>query len=245
MLFRGDGSDSVRLTHDGGAIIRSPPAGTTSSGRRRAAPPSAAGWGKAIITCWCAKTSARWRSSRWWTTSPDRAPKAKSYKFPMPGDEHVVQYDAWLVDADGMCIRNSTSPAGPIRKSKFPVQHDAHTDRYAWLVSRSRTCDSVELCRVDFAKHRVEPIIRECANRPRMTSNFVSISRNEGRDILWWSERTDTVILPVRWKRTPARAVTSGEYVAGKIERIDTLARDDRLRGLRTGTGCQSALPLL
>ena len=80
-------------------------------------------------------------------------PKAKSYKFPMPGDEHVVQYDAWLVDADSMCIRKLDIARWPDQKVEVPrFSMIAHTDRYAWLVSRSRTCDSVELCRVDFPR---------------------------------------------------------------------------------------------
>ena len=51
-----------------------------------------------------------------------------------------------------MCIRKLDIARWPDQKVEVPrFSMIAHTDRYAWLVSRSRTCDSVELCRVDFA----------------------------------------------------------------------------------------------
>ena len=154
-------------------------------------------------------------------------PKAKSYKFPMPGDEHVVQYDAWLVDADSMCIRKLDIARWPDQKVEVPrFSMIAHTDRYAWLVSRSRTCDSVELCRVDFAAHRVEPIIREVCKPAQNDQQFCFHILNEGRDILWWSERTGYGHYYLYDGNGRLQgAVTSGAYVAGKIERIDTLAR--------------------
>lgn len=227
MLFRGDGSDSVRLTHDGeryhsfstgGNNVVGPEARSSAIGR----------WmGKSHYYLLVREDKREVEELTLVDNLARPRPKAKSYKFPMPGDEHVVQYDAWLVDADSMCIRKLDIARWPDQKVEVPrFSMIAHTDRYAWLVSRSRTCDSVELCRVDFAAHRVEPIIREVCKPAQNDQQFCFHILNEGRDILWWSERTGYGHYYLYDGNGRLQgAVTSGAYVAGKIERIDTLAR--------------------
>ena len=173
MLFRGDGSDSVRLTHDGeryhsfstgGNNVVGPEARSSAIGR----------WmGKSHYYLLVREDKREVEELTLVDNLARPRPKAKSYKFPMPGDEHVVQYDAWLVDADSMCIRKLDIARWPDQKVEVPrFSMIAHTDRYAWLVRRSRTCDSVELCRVDFAAHRVEPIIREVCKPAQNDQQF-------------------------------------------------------------------------
>ena len=132
MLFRGDGSDSVRLTHDGeryhsfstgGNNVVGPEARSSAIGR----------WmGKSHYYLLVREDKREVEELTLVDNLARPRPKAKSYKFPMPGDEHVVQYDAWLVDADSMCIRKLDIARWPDQKVEVPrFSMIAHTDRYA------------------------------------------------------------------------------------------------------------------
>lgn len=154
-------------------------------------------------------------------------PVARSYKFAMPGDAGVTQYEVWMVDADKKKIYRLDADRWPDQKIEVPrFGRIVHTDTHAYLVRRSRTCDSVELCRVDFAARRVEPIISEVCKPAQNDQQFNFRLINGGREIVWWSERSGFghYYLYDGDGRLKG-AVTSGRYTAGKIERIDTLAR--------------------
>lgn len=154
-------------------------------------------------------------------------PEAKTYKFVAAGDKEVIRYSIRMVDADRResfdleIDRFADQKIEVPRFQAFPV-----TDRSAWFIRRSRTCDSMELCRVDVRDNAVRPIIRETTAPHLNEQLFEYHVINDGSEILWWSERTGRGQFYLydgdgRLKN----AVTDGRFVAGHIARIDTLHR--------------------
>lgn len=227
VIARTDGSDSVRLTHDGARYHSYALSGNNDLDSATIG--SAAGrWiGKSHYYLIVREDKRRVGELTLVDNLAEPRPTPKSYKFPMPGDKEVVQYDAWIVDADSMNIRRLDIDRWPDQKVEIPrFSQFAATDRYAYFVRRSRTCDSVELCRVDASAKRVDAIIREVCKPAQNDQQFNFHILNDGKEILWWSERSGYghYYLYDGEGRLQG-AVTSGEYVAGPIERIDTLRR--------------------
>ena len=156
-------------------------------------------------------------------------PVAKTYKFPMPGDRHVTQYDAWLVDADARTITRLDIDAYPDQKIVVPrFNNFPRTDRYVYFIRMNRPSDIVELCRADAADGSVDVLIHEEC-KPHLNEQLFSFHvLNDGKDILWWSERTGKGMYYLYDGEGNLRnSVTPGEdFVSGKIVRIDTLSRE-------------------
>ncbi len=154
-------------------------------------------------------------------------PKTKTYKFPMPGDKDVVQYEAFIADADSGRLyrldigRYKDQQIIVPRFSMFP-----HTDESVWFLRINRTRDTLDLCRADMADHIVRTLITEpCA--PHLNEQLFNYHiLNGGKEILWWSERTGKG----RWylydgNGNLKNGIASEDFVCGNIVRIDTTGR--------------------
>lgn len=154
-------------------------------------------------------------------------PRTQTYKFAMPGDTGVVRYDVAIADADSGKLYH-------IDMARFKDQHIRlprfsmfpHTDRYAWLIRVSRTCDTLDLCRIDVTDRSVKTIISEVCHPHYNEQLFSYHILNDGKEILWWSERSGKG----RWYLYDSEGrlkneVTSEDFVSAHIARIDTAAR--------------------
>lgn len=154
-------------------------------------------------------------------------PKAKTYRFPMPGDKEVPSYEVYVIDADSSkmtrididCYKDQSFLLP--RFSRYP-----HTDRYAYLLRINRTRDTLDLCRIDTRDKTVKILIREECS-PHLNEQLFSWHLlNDGKEILWWSERTGKG----KWylydgEGKLKKALTPDRLVAGSIRKIDTLGR--------------------
>lgn len=216
--------DSIRLTADGEPYY-SFASGGAASGKGTGGPTG----------CWIGRShkylAVREDKRRVGTmtvvNSLAERPEAKTYKYVASGDREVVQYGIRLVDADRRASFELDIARWPDQKIEVPrFQAFPVTDRSAWFIRRSRTCDSMELCRVDVADNAVHPIIRETTAPHLNEQLFEYHVLNDGEEILWWSERSGRGQFYLydgdgRLKN----AVTDGRFVAGHVARIDTLGR--------------------
>lgn len=226
-LFKADGNDSTRLTTDGGPWFSYSVSGNkdkTPTGR------------SSVIGRWVGKSRKRLmvrkdkRSVGTLTlvnSLSEGRPEAKTYRFAMPGDTGVVRYDVAIADADSGRLyhigmeRFKDQQIRLPRFSMFP-----HTDRYAYLIRVSRTCDTLDLCRIDVTDRSVKTLISEVC-RPHYNEQLFSYHiLNGGSEILWWSERSGKG----RWylydgEGNLKNAVTQEDFVSAHIARIDTLQR--------------------
>ncbi|MET6999196.1 S9 family peptidase [Chitinophaga defluvii] len=161
-------------------------------------------------------------------------PTVSTYKFPIPGDADVVQYELFTFDVsqrkarkiniakypDQRIILQSTLNNG---KTVLYAPQIINSDRYVYFLRRNRTNDQMDLCRLDANTGEVFEVITEtCAphfNDQLFTCNIL----NDGKDILWWSERTGYGQY-YRYDNQGnfKNAITTGLFVAGDIHTIDT-----------------------
>ena len=222
------GQDSVRLSNDGERYFSYATSGRFDelSGDKKGS----------AIGQWVGKSHKRlmvredWRSVGTLTIVNSLAeprPTAKTYKFAMPGDTGVVKYNVLIADADSGKIRKIDLDRFKDQIIKLPtLRRVPCTDRYAYLLRISRTCDTLDLCRVDVTDCSVKTLISEVC-KPHYNEQLFSYHvLNDGKDILWWSDRSGKG----RWylydgEGNLKNSLTDDDFVSGNIVRIDTLGR--------------------
>ena len=219
--------DSIRLTDDGERWNS-----YSLSGKNDLSPEKCG----STIGRWVGKSHKRlmiredWRSVGTLTIVNSLAeprPTAETYKFPMPGDTGVVRYNIMLADADSGKIYRIDMDRFKNQCIKLPIlRHFPCTDRYAYLLRISRTCDTLDLCRVDVTDRSVKTLISEVC-KPHYNEQLFSYHiLNDGKDILWWSDRSGKG----RWylydgEGNLKNSLTDEDFVSGHIVRIDTTDR--------------------
>lgn len=189
-----------------------------------------------VIGRWVGKSHKRlmvredWRSVGTLTLVNSLAeprPTVETYKFPMPADTGVVRYEVMLADADSGKMYRIDVDRFKDQIIKLPLlKHFPCTDRYAYLLRISRTCDTLDFCRIDVTDRSVWTIISEVC-KPHYNEQLFSYHvLNDGKDILWWSDRTGKG----RWylydgEGNLKNPLTDEDFVCGNIVRIDTLER--------------------
>ncbi len=118
-------------------------------------------------------------------------PVAAKRKYVAAGDEGVVRHEFYLVDVAERRAIWLDIDRFPDQKIEVPLlQPFPVAGQSAFFVRRSRTCDSMELCRVDTRDNSVRTVIRE-TTRPHLNEQLFEYHiLNDGSEILWWSERS-------------------------------------------------------
>lgn len=154
-------------------------------------------------------------------------PSVTTYKFPMPGDENVVQRSIYLVNADSAAIRKLETEKFKDQKIEIPrFGNIVQSGNSAWFIRRNRQCDTVELCRIDANSGKVSTVISEdCA--PRLNEQLFEYHIiNEGKNILWWSERSGKGhIYLYDGEGKLLSDVSKKDMVAGQVTSIDTTGK--------------------
>lgn len=147
-------------------------------------------------------------------------PRLETYKYELPGDKEVTQYELFIGDtASKSLVRIHTE------KWKDQEITVLHAGRKIFFLRKKRTRDEMELCSVDPATAEVKTLIQE-TSRPFINEDlFKAAILQDGNRILWWSDRTGWghYYLYDGTGRLKG-AVTSGEWTAGRIVKIDTTA---------------------
>lgn len=164
-------------------------------------------------------------------------PEINTYKFPMPGDKEVVQYELFFFNA-------AEKKAVKVDISKYPDQKIILQSTIAngrtllfgenmntpaseiYFLRRSRTNDQMDLCRLDGATGKVTELISETCKPHFNDQLFNCRILNKGNDILWWSERTGYGQYYLYDRNGKLKSsVTKGKFVSGEVHSIDTAGR--------------------
>ncbi|HVK47573.1 MAG TPA: DPP IV N-terminal domain-containing protein [Pseudobacter sp.] len=145
-------------------------------------------------------------------------PRAATYKYELPADKDVTQYELYIGNAaKGNFLRVNTE------RWKDQQLEIVYAGSKVYFLRQKRTRDEVELCAVDTATGAVKVLIHE-VSRPFINEDLFKVHiLQDGKTILWWSDRSG-------WghyyrydgEGRLQQAVTSGEWTAGKVLRIDT-----------------------
>ena len=153
-------------------------------------------------------------------------PTLRTYKFPMPGEKYVYTYDLHLFNAEKRSHQVVDIAKYPDQEVKVILFDFNKYPEYIYFTRKSRTCDEMDLCRVDTRTGEVFEIIHECCE-PHFTEQlFECRILNGGEDILWWSERSGWGQYYLYNKDGQLKnPVTTGDFMAGRITEMDTLER--------------------
>ena len=170
-------------------------------------------------------------------------PTVKTYKYTLPGDKHVPQYDVYMVDAEQKSIRRIDADAYPDQRIVVPrFSRFFQTDRYIYFIRMNRQADVVDLCRVDAEDGSLKVLIsEEC--KPHLNEQLFSFYvMDEGEEILWWSERTGKGMYYLYdGEGRLKNAITDEDFVAGRVVRIFRKTREVIFEGFGREKGVNPA----
>ena len=152
-------------------------------------------------------------------------PQTVTFKMPMPGDEGVRRFRLFWYNAD-------TGEARMLPIDKYPdqvVEMDYfRSDEALFITRRSRKADRIDLCRINVQEGVVTELISEECLPHMNLSLFNCRIFDEGKRILWWSERTGrgNYYLYDGDGQLLNRVTQGDNLVAGNIVHIDTLKNE-------------------
>ena len=159
-----------------------------------------------------------------------KRPTLETYRYEMPGEKDLCQYELWIIDIE--------------KKTANRVSADKWTDQYIQVLQPGekgdklffqrfkRTWDEVDICVVNPETLEVKELIHEVDKPYRDYHMQNTVILNDGKDILFRSERTG-------WghyyhydgEGRLKNVITSGPWVAGQVAAIDTVGRAIYLYG--------------
>lgn len=160
----------------------------------------------------------------WVINSISDKPELKKYKYEFPGDKYVTQNELVIID-----IVERTAKKAKIQKwnDQYVMPFNVTSDsKYVFFERTKRTWDEVDVCSVNTSTLEVKELIHE-VDKPYRDPHARSVEvLNDGKDILFRSERTG-------WghyyhydgEGNLKNAISSGPWVSGHIAAIDTLQR--------------------
>ncbi|OQP57778.1 peptidase S9 [Niastella vici] len=157
-------------------------------------------------------------------------PRLETYKYQLPGDKNVTQYELFAGDfATGRLVKIKTAKW---EDQELEVVKTKFVSDEIYFLRKKRTRDEVELCAGNMTTGEVRVIIHE-TSKPYINEDLFNVSViNNGRDIIWWSDRTGWGHYYLYSGDGQLKgALTQGNWTAGRIVYIDSLTKTLYLYG--------------
>jgi len=231
-LMKANDPDSVeiQLTEDGERWYSYAFAeGDTTNKRIRAR----ARWFKDSKKLYVKRTDNRKVGELWVINSLKRPrPELETYKYAMPGEENVGQDELIIFDVDSrgrLNIHTAKWKDQALGGTYFGSGGGFFTGQKSdklYFIKRDRTWSKIELCEVNTHTGELRVLISE-ESKPYFNTRYAQLAViNEGRDLIWWSERDGWGHLYLYdGNGNLKRQITSGAFYVGNIQHIDTLGR--------------------
>ncbi|MFO7616175.1 MAG: DPP IV N-terminal domain-containing protein [Bacteroidales bacterium] len=151
-------------------------------------------------------------------------PELETYKYAMPGDENVPQTELWVFDVEkkaGVKIQTEQWKDQTLSVDLLGDRGDALI-----FIRQDRTCAKKEVCLADTETGEAKLLFTE-TDEPYFNWSYSKLHPiNEGKDLIWWSERTGFgQFYLYDGDGNLKNPITKGNFVCGNVMRIDTLAR--------------------
>jgi dipeptidyl-peptidase-4 len=153
-------------------------------------------------------------------------PKLETYRYSMPGEEFVPQTELIVFD-----VATKGHVNVDVKKWKDQTINVYWTSQKSAdkliLMRKDRPLKNADICLVNAETGSLTVLFSE-ETWPYFNNEYTRLSvLNEGNDIIWWSERTGWGQLYLYdGKGNLKNQITSGYFVTGRVERIDTLGRN-------------------
>lgn len=160
----------------------------------------------------------------------DPRPELESYRYAMPGDENVPQGELWVFDVeDKKGVKIQTDKW---KDQTFGVDLiNKRTDALIFI-RKDRTCAKIDVCMANTTTGESKVLFSE-TSEPYFNNEYTNLHViNEGKDLIWWSERTGFGQLYLYDADGNLKnPITTGNFIVGSVSRIDTLAREVYFEG--------------
>ena len=151
-------------------------------------------------------------------------PKLEEYRYAMAGDKEVPQYELSVIDVQSR--KQVKINTDKWKDQSLGVLHAGKESGQIFFERRRRTCDELEICKANTETGESKVLISEKAKPYFNDQMYEAAFLNEGKDIIWWSERTG-------WGHfyhydadgNLKNRITAGNWVAGQMVKIDTVGR--------------------
>ena len=153
-------------------------------------------------------------------------PKLEVYKYAMPGDQNVPQEQLEIFD--------------PKTKERIIVDIEKFTDQTIsaylpgetsdklFLTRMNRTSDTLDVSVINTATGDLKVLFQD-VDHPYFNWNYQQLLiMEEGKELIWWSERTGFGQLYLYDGQTGAlknKITNSGHFVTGQVQSVDTVGR--------------------
>ena len=156
----------------------------------------------------------------------DKPVRLEQKKMPLPNGNGIRRYRLYWYNAD--TGEGRPLDIAPNRDYFIQMDYDKQgADQY--FLRRSRSVDTLELCRINPQTGNVSVVISEVC-RPHVNVNMFRYHvLDHGRQVLWWSDRTgrgNYYLYDGQTGKLLNRVTQGDRLVAGRIEKIDTLRRE-------------------
>ena len=151
-------------------------------------------------------------------------PKLKEYRYSMPGEKDVKQSELLVFDAEQQKMVKINTEKWTDQTLR--IVYTPKTSERILFQRKRRTCDELEICEANTQTGEVKVLIQEQA-KPYFNDQLYHLSvLEDGKDLIWWSERTGWGHY-YHYDRNGKlkNVISSGNWVAGKVVRIDTAGR--------------------
>ena len=153
-------------------------------------------------------------------------PELEVYKYAMPGEQEVPQEVLEIFDV-------ATQARLDIDIDKFKDQTiraylPGKTSDKLFFTRMNRTSDTLDVCVVNTASGEVKELFQD-VNHPYFNWSYQQLAiLEEGKELIWWSERNGWGQLYLYDGNTGAlknKITNSGYFITGNIQQIDTAGR--------------------
>ncbi len=214
-------SVEIQITHDGEPFHSYASNERDTSSKRTWA---SARWFKDSKRFYTVKSDNRKVKDLWVIDVLAERPKLEEYRYSMPGDKEVAQRELFVFDVDSLKQVKIATEKWP--DQSLSVLHAGKNSDKIYFQRKRRTCDEIDICYADTRTGECKVLINE-KSKPYFNDQLYHLSiLEEGKDLIWWSERTGWWhFYHYDGEGNLKNAITSGNWVAGKMVRIDTLGR--------------------
>ena len=222
-LMKAGDKDSVevQLTTDGEPFYSYARNERDTSGKRKA---TKVVWFKDSKKFYVVRADSRKVKDLWVIDVLAARPKLEEYRYAMPGDKEVKQFELHVFD---VAERKQVK----VQTEKWPDQslnvlYAGKESGRIYFERKRRTCDELDVCVANTVTGESKVLINE-QSKPYFNDQMHHLSILEaGTDLIWWSERTGWGHYYHYDKDGRLKnVISSGEWVAGKMVRIDTAGR--------------------
>lgn len=164
-------------------------------------------------------------------TTAKARPELETYKYAMPGEKNVPQNELIIFDVESKERLDVDIKKWKDQTISVYWTSQESSDKMI-VVRKKRSLKELEVCKVNANTGELSVLFNEKTD-PYFNDQYAQLSvLNEGKDIIWWSERNGWGQLYLYDDNGNMKnQITDGYFVTGRVQRIDTLGRQLYVQG--------------